>query len=89
MASEFSTDDDGGTVATAHGSSAAGGRRAARRGGGRREPVGGESLFAAEPDGVSRLHTVAMMADILRVPGAAIRHWVRSGLLEPVRNAGG
>lgn len=88
MASEFSTDADGGTVAMARGSSATGGRRPARRVGGR-EPAGGESLFDTEPDGVSRLHTVAMMADILRVPPAAIRHWVRSGLLEPVRSSGG
>ena len=37
--------------------------------------------------GVSRLYTVAMMADVLRVPRAAVRHWLRGGLLEPVRRA--
>jgi len=37
---------------------------------------------------VSRLYTVAMMADVLRVPRSAVRHWRRSGLLEPVRRSG-
>ena len=38
--------------------------------------------------GVSRLYTVAMMADVLRVPRAAVRHWLRGGLLEPSRRSG-
>ena len=38
--------------------------------------------------GVSRLYTVAMMADVLRVPRAAVRHWLRGGLLEPARRSG-
>lgn len=43
---------------------------------------------ADEHPGVSRLYTVAMMADVLRVPRSAVRHWRRSGLLEPVRRSG-
>jgi tetratricopeptide (TPR) repeat protein len=41
-----------------------------------------------EHPGVSRLYTVAMMADVLRVPRSAVRRWCRSGLLEPVRCSG-
>jgi tetratricopeptide (TPR) repeat protein len=37
---------------------------------------------------VSRLYTVAMMADVLRVPRSAVRHWLRGGLLDPARRAG-
>ena len=37
---------------------------------------------------MSRLYTVPMMADVLRVPRAAVRHWLRSGLLEPARRSG-
>ena len=37
---------------------------------------------------MSRLYTVAMMADVLRVPRAAVRHWLRGGLLEPARRSG-
>jgi hypothetical protein len=33
------------------------------------------------PPGVGRLYTAAMMADVLAVPPAAIRHWCRGGLL--------
>jgi len=43
---------------------------------------------ADEHPGVSRLYTVAMMADVLRVPRSAVRRWRRSGLIEPVRRAG-
>jgi tetratricopeptide (TPR) repeat protein len=40
-------------------------------------------------DGViQRLYTVPMMADVLGVPVAAVRHWQRGGLLEPTRRAG-
>ncbi|MBU6308919.1 MAG: tetratricopeptide repeat protein [Planctomycetes bacterium] len=42
----------------------------------------------AEPPGVHRLHTAAMMADVLGVPPAAIRHWSRGGLLVPAHVAG-
>ena len=41
-----------------------------------------------EESGVGRLYTVAMMADVLGAPPAAVRHWVRGGLLEPARRAG-
>jgi hypothetical protein len=44
-------------------------------------------LFPAAQPGVSRLYTVAMMAAVLRVPPAAIRHWHRCGLLEPAGRA--
>jgi tetratricopeptide (TPR) repeat protein len=45
-------------------------------------------LFEDDHPGVSRLYTVAMMADVLRVPRAAVRHWRRGGLLEPARRSG-
>lgn len=38
--------------------------------------------------GVRGHHTVAMMADILEVPVAAVRHWVRGGLLRPAQRHG-
>ncbi|MFM1997345.1 MAG: hypothetical protein RLZZ111_1732 [Planctomycetota bacterium] len=58
-------------------------------------PTGGQrpgtevarSLFPEEQPGVRGLHTVAMMAAVLRVPPAAIRHWQRCGLLEPSRRS--
>lgn len=44
---------------------------------------------AADDDaGVSRLYSVAMMAELLEVPRAAVRHWLRRGLLEPTRRSG-
>lgn len=42
----------------------------------------------ADTPGVRRLHTAALMADVLGAPPAAVRHWVRQGLLEPARRAG-
>ena len=42
----------------------------------------------ADVPGVHRLHTAAIMADVLGVPPAAIRHWSRGGLLVPVHVAG-
>lgn len=42
----------------------------------------------ADDPGVRRLHTAALMADVLGAPAAAVRHWVRQGLLEPARRAG-
>ena len=46
------------------------------------------SLFEDDHPGVSRLYTVAMMAEVLRVPRSAVRHWLRRGLLEPARRSG-
>ncbi|MFO0424232.1 MAG: tetratricopeptide repeat protein, partial [Planctomycetia bacterium] len=72
-------------------------RRAAARDGRRpaktnRAPKAASPLFADEhPDeqsGVRRLYTVAMMADVLGAPPAAVRHWVRGGLLSAARRAG-
>jgi len=37
---------------------------------------------------VRGLYTVPMMAAVLGVPVAAVRHWQRGGLLEPLRRAG-
>lgn len=42
----------------------------------------------ATDEGIRRLYTVPMMADVLDVPVAAVRHWQRGGLLEPARRAG-
>ena len=47
-----------------------------------------ESWGAPTPDGVRRLYTPAMMADVLSVSVAAVRHWVRGGLLVPLKRAG-
>jgi len=47
-----------------------------------------ESWDAPAPDGVRRLYTPAMMADVLSVSVAAVRHWVRGGLLVPLKRAG-
>lgn len=38
--------------------------------------------------GVRRLYTASMMGDVLGVPPAAVRHWIRAGLLEATRTAG-
>ena len=42
----------------------------------------------AGPPGVHRLYSSAMLAELLAVPAAAVRHWVRGGLLRPVRRSG-
>lgn len=42
----------------------------------------------SERPGVHRLHSSAMLAELLAVPAAAVRHWVRGGLLRPVRRSG-
>lgn len=47
----------------------------------------GESLFPAVEGGVRKLYTVPMMAAVLRVPVAAVRHWVRGGLLAATKRA--
>jgi len=55
----------------------------------RRSNAAGPSLrFDDGHPGVSRLYTVAMMADVLRVPRSAVRHWLRGGLIEPAQRAG-
>ncbi len=63
--------------------------RRPQAGPGRRESGG---LFADQPpdddSGVRRLYTAAMIADVLGVAAAAVRHWIRGGLLSPVRTAG-
>ncbi len=49
------------------------------------------ATLADEPPaeaGVRRLHSPAMVADLLGVPAAAIRHWIRTGLLAVVQRAG-
>jgi len=38
--------------------------------------------------GVHRLYTAALMGEVLGVSPAAVRHWVREGLLEPARRSG-
>jgi tetratricopeptide (TPR) repeat protein len=46
---------------------------------------------AGEPPdspGVRRLYSAAMIADVLAVPPAAIRHWIRGGLLEVAARSG-
>jgi tetratricopeptide (TPR) repeat protein len=43
---------------------------------------------APEPPGVRRLYTAAMMAEVLGVPPAAIRHWIRAGLLQVAQRSG-
>jgi tetratricopeptide (TPR) repeat protein len=68
-------------------------RRENRRGDpGRTARSGSASLFDAasvdEEPGVKRLYTAAMMADVLGAPAAAVRHWIRGRLIEPVRRAG-
>ena len=51
-----------------------------------------QPLLLDEPSGglpgIHRLYTAAMMADVLAVPPAAIRHWSRGGLLSPTHVAG-
>jgi len=47
-----------------------------------------EAAPGDESPGIHRLYTTALIADVLGVPPAAVRHWVRGGLLQPVRRAG-
>lgn len=51
-------------------------------------PAGTVGEAVSDAAGVRRLYTVPMMADVLGVPVAAVRHWCRGGLLEPTRRAG-
>lgn len=41
-----------------------------------------------EAAGVRRLYTIAMMADVLGAPPAAVRHWARGGLIAAAKRAG-
>lgn len=41
-----------------------------------------------EPPGVRRYSSAAMMAEVLGVPPAAIRHWIRGGLLQVAERSG-
>lgn len=43
--------------------------------------AGGHDLDAGGELGIRRLHTAATIAEVLGVPPAAIRHWIRTGLL--------
>jgi predicted TPR repeat methyltransferase len=51
-----------------------------------------QSLLAddhsADHPGVRRLYTAALMAAVLDVPPAAVRHWIRGGLLQVAESAG-
>lgn len=64
-------------------------RRSAGNGSRRSTPTA-EAATATEQDdsGVRRLYTVAMMADVLGAAPAAVRHWVRGGLLVASKRAG-
>ncbi|MGI9178282.1 MAG: tetratricopeptide repeat protein [Pirellulales bacterium] len=42
----------------------------------------------ADHPGVRRLYTAALMAAVLDVPPAAVRHWIRGGLLQVAESAG-
>lgn len=46
------------------------------------------SAAELDHDRVGRPYTAALMAEVLGVPPAAVRHWVRGGLLVPARHAG-
>jgi len=46
------------------------------------------SLFPTDHPGVSRLYTVALMAELLGVSRATIRHWTRRGFLTPAKSSG-
>jgi tetratricopeptide (TPR) repeat protein len=64
----------------------------------RRRPAGGpqpaqdcnqtDAELPEQCPGVRRLSSPAMMADLLGVPPAAIRHWIRTGLLDVVERSG-
>jgi tetratricopeptide (TPR) repeat protein len=42
----------------------------------------------SDGSGIHRLYSAALFADVLGVPAAAVRHWTRGSLLQPVRRAG-
>jgi len=52
------------------------------------DPVG-ESLFERQQRGEPQLHSCALVADVLGLPPAAVRHWARVGWLVPARHAAG
>jgi tetratricopeptide (TPR) repeat protein len=58
------------------------------RGRSRRDSGAGDAPGDADTPGVHRHYTATLMADVLGAPSAAVRHWVRQGLLEPARRAG-
>jgi tetratricopeptide (TPR) repeat protein len=45
-------------------------------------------LFSTDLPGVSRLYTVGLMAELLGVSRATIRHWTRRGFLTPAKSSG-
>jgi tetratricopeptide (TPR) repeat protein len=45
-------------------------------------------LFSTDLPGVSRLYTVGLMAELLGVSRAIIRHWTRRGFLTPAKSSG-
>jgi tetratricopeptide (TPR) repeat protein len=47
------------------------------------------SLFERLQRGEPQFYTLSLMADVLALPAAALRHWARVGLLVPVRHAAG
>jgi DNA-binding transcriptional MerR regulator len=55
-------------------------------------PLATQPLLAADHSadhpGVRRLYTAALMAAVLDVPPAAVRHWIRGGLLQVAESAG-
>ena len=59
-----------------------------KRKGNREHKIVQEAPEDVEEAGVRRLYTVSMMADVLGVPKAAVRHWVRSELLLATKKAG-
>lgn len=56
----------------------------------RRQPAepGGWLALAPHESAVRHLYTVSMMAAVLDVPEPAVRHWVRTGLLQPAQRQG-
>lgn len=63
-------------------------RRSTREGGRSAVQTNVACVKEFDEPGVSRLYTVAMMADVLDTTPAAVRHWIRGGLLVATRRAG-
>lgn len=57
----------------------------------RRAPADGpdESLFARQQRGERQYHTAALVADLLGIAPEALAHWIRRGLLRPVKHEAG
>ncbi|MFM8498142.1 MAG: MerR family transcriptional regulator, partial [Planctomycetia bacterium] len=64
------------------------GERCRSQPGGERSVVD-DSLFARQQRGERQFHTAAIVADLLGVAPAALAHWVRRGLLQPVKQDAG